>query len=437
MAALRVRPIPRSLGRGLFVAAILSGTLSVLDSTLVVPLLFSIGQDLGGGTRVSWLVAAYLVASTVFIPVWGRWLDVSGERRPMWTALLVFAAGTVLATFAPNLDVLILARVIQGIGAGGIVPIGQAIVAGRCSTEERARMQIYYNIAYGTAAGLGPLIGGLLVGVSWRWAFAIVLPFIVVVALLLLGRLSTTPRAPDRSAFDVGGAVLLTAGLVTILLGIERQVPWLVPVGILLVAALIRRSRRIADAVIPWRVLHHPAVIAASVITLVIGFVQFSMITYLPMLSLKVAPDLNSGLVVVPLTVLWMTSGAVTGMLALRIGYRLITLIGVVSGVLAAVTLTISTALPALLVASLLTGLATGAILIPLLLLVQHSVSGGDVGSATSLVVVTRNFGGAAGAALTAVLLAGLGVSETFWIVAAITASALIPALVLPGRVRS
>lgn len=437
MPEMSTHRIPSTLGAGMLTAAILSGTLSVLDSTLVVPLLHTIGEDLGGGTRVSWLIAAYLVASTVVIPAWGRWLDVSGERRPMWTALLVFAAGTVLAMLAPSLDVLILARVVQGIGAGGLIPIGQALVAGRCSTEERARMQVYYNIAYGAAAGLGPLIGGFLVGVSWRWAFALILPFIVVVALLMRGRLSPTPRGTDGSRFDALGALLLTAGLLAILIGIERQAPWWIPVGVVFVVILLMRSRSITNAVIPWRVLRHRSVTAAAIVTLFIGFVQFAMITYLPMLSLKAAPDLNSGLVVIPLTVLWMTSGAVTGVLALRIGYRLITIVGVTCGVLAAVTLGVSTTLPALLAASVLTGLATGAVLIPLLLLSQHSVERADVGAATSLIVVTRNFGGAAGAAVTAVLLASLTAGDAFLTVAAITAVALLPAFVLPGRARS
>ena len=298
-------------------------------------------------------------------------------------------------------------------------------------------MQVYYNIAYGVAAGLGPLIGGFLVGVSWRWAFAVILPFIIVVALLMRGRLSNSPRSTEDSRFDTLGAVMLTLGLVVILIGIERRAPWWIPIGVLLLAVMLVRSRGIDNAVIPWRVLQHRAVVAASSVTLLIGFVQFAMITYLPQLSLKAAPDLNSGLVVIPLTVLWMTSGALTGLLALKVGYRVLALIGTITGALAAVTLGISVALPALFIASVLTGLATGLVLIPLLLLTQRSVNSADVGSATSLIVVTRNFGGAAGAALTAVLLADLGASEAFMIVAAIAAVAVAPALIVPGRARS
>ena len=141
------------VGARLLVGVILAGTLSVLDSTLVVPLLGVIGRDLGGGASVSWLVSAYLLASTVTIPLWGRWLDLRGERSPMWWALGLFTLGTAFAVVAPSLEILILARVIQGIGAGGVFPLGQAILTGRCTPDERARLQIYYNIAYGIAAG--------------------------------------------------------------------------------------------------------------------------------------------------------------------------------------------------------------------------------------------------------------------------------------------
>lgn len=426
--------IPETVGVPLLIGVILTGTLSVLDSTLVVPLLSTIGRELGGGTEVSWLVAAYLVASTVTIPIWGRWLDLRGERAATWTALAVFIVGTALAIAAPSLGALIAARVVQGIGAGGLVPLGQAILAGRCTTEERARLQVFYNVAYGTAAGLGPLIGGALVGISWRWAFAIVIPFALLAGALLIGRLRSTPQAPDSEPFDRWGSAVMTIGLVVLLVGIERTWWWAIVLGLLLVAAFIWRSHRIPHALIPWRVLGQRTAVAASLVALLIGLVQFSMLTYLPLLSQKAVPDLNSGVVVVPLTVLWMTLGAVTGVLALRIGTRIIVVIGVALAVGAAATVAVSSTLPGLLLASTLVGAAAGFVLIPTLLATQHAVERSDVGAATSMMVLARNFGGAAGAALTAVLLAASGTRETFLVLAAVALLALLPAFRLPSR---
>ncbi len=188
------RRIPESVGARVLIGVILACTLSVLDSTLIVPLLATIGESFGASSEVSWLVAGYLLTSTVTIPLWGRWLDLRGERSGMWAALTIFLAGTIISMLAPSLTVLIIGRLVQGVGVGGIVPIGQALVAARCSGEERARLQIYYNVAYGIAAGLGPLIGGALVGVSWRWAFALIIPVIFVAGGLLWGKLTSKPR---------------------------------------------------------------------------------------------------------------------------------------------------------------------------------------------------------------------------------------------------
>lgn len=418
-------------------AAVIGGTLSVLDSTLVVPLLVSIGKEFDGGTEVSWLVAAYLLATTVTMPLWGRWLDTAGERRPMWTALLVFAAGTMLAVVSPSLEVLIVARVIQGIGAGGLVPLGQAVLASRCTGEERARLQVFYSVAYGAAAGVGPLIGGALAGSSWRWAFVIILPVTMLMALLMRGQLNSQPTTDQPEPFDYLGATLLATFLLLILLGIERQWVAGLLLALLPLVGLLYRSSRIPHAVIPWRVLSKSQVLGAAAVMGLIGFVQFSLITYLPMLSARVAPELNSGIVVIPLTVLWMTSGAVSGVLALRVGYRFMAIFGVLCGAAAGGVLAFSVELPALFLASTLAGLAAGAVLVPLMLSVQKQVAKADVGSATSFAVLARNFGGAAGAAVTAVLLARTGTSEAFTIVAVITLVALLPSLVLPGSHRN
>ena len=434
MSTARSPRIPAAVGVRVLIGVILTGTLSVLDSTLVVPLLSTIGSQLGGGTEVSWLIAAYLVASTVTIPIWGRWLDLRGERTATWAALAVFTIGTLIAIVSPNLPVLILARVVQGIGAGGLVPLGQAILAGRCTTQERARLQVYYNIAYGAAAGIGPLVGGALVGISWRWAFAIILPFILVAGLMLRGRLQRVPTHEVTERFDRWGSVLMTIGLVMLLVGIERTWIWGIVVGLAVITVFVWRSHRIENAVIPWRVLGQRVVVAASAVALLVGLVQFAMLTYLPLLSQRVAPDLNSGIVVIPLTVLWMTLGAVTGVLALRLGTRLIVLVGVALGIASALVVAWSAGFPSLLLAATLIGSAAGFVLIPTLLITQHSVGKADVGAATSAMVLSRNFGGAAGAALTAVLLAGVGVHETFLILAALAAAAVLPALRLPGR---
>ena len=425
--------IPSSVGARVLSAVILTGTLSVLDSTLVVPLLTTIGDDLGGGSEVSWLVAGYLLTSTVTIPVWGRILDLRGERQVMWTSLIIFLVGTVAAVTAPSIEALIVARLIQGVGAGGIVPVGQAILASRCTSEERARLQVYYNVAYGAAAGLGPLIGGAIVNVSWRWAFALIIPIIFLAGALLIGQLHDKTPEVETRRFDVVGSVLMTFALTLLLLGIERG--WLAStlVGAVLLGVFIAHALRRRHGLVPSSLLTSRVILATVGVAFIIGLLQFALLTYLPLLSQRVAPDLNSGLVVMPLTILWMTLGAVTGTLALRVGTRPLALIGVVLGVASAVVLVLSTAYPALLLASVLVGTAAGLVLIPLLLLGQHAAARDDVGASTSFMVLTRNFGGAIGAAGMAVLLADLGVTMAFTVLAVVVAAAIVPALLLPS----
>ena len=426
--------IPPTVGVRVLVGVILTGLLSVLDSTLVVPLLATIGDEFSAGSAVSWLIAGYLLTSTVSIPLWGRWMDLRGERNAMWAALLVFAIGTVIAMFATSLPLLILGRLVQGVGAGGLVPVGQAIVAGRCTGEERARLQVYYNVAYGTAAGLGPLIGGALIGVSWRWAFAAILPLIVLAGLLLWGKLSSRPRESEARRFDSLGSILMTSGLTLLLLGIERSWWASLVAGALALLAFVWHALLRRDGLIPASLLRSPTIVAASSVALIIGFVQFAMLTFLPLLAQDAAPGLNSGIVVVPLTLLWMLLGAFTGMLALRTGTKPLALLSAVLAIGASVTLVISTAYPSLLLSSVLVGAAAGLILIPALLLIQHAAPHNDVGAATSFMILMRNFGGAAGAAVVAVLLEDGGVTMAFGVLAIIAAAAILPALLLPSR---
>ena len=427
------RRIPESVGARVLIGVILACTLSVLDSTLIVPLLATIGESFGASSEVSWLVAGYLLTSTVTIPLWGRWLDLRGERSGMWAALTIFLAGTIISMLAPSLTVLIIGRLVQGVGVGGIVPIGQALVAARCSGEERARLQIYYNVAYGIAAGLGPLIGGALVGVSWRWAFALIIPMIFVAGGLLWGKLTSKPRVGETRRFDSLGSVLMIAGLTLLLLGIERGWWWGLVAGTVLVVAFVVHALRRRDGLVPASLLTSRVIVATVVVALIIGFVQFSMLTYLPLLSQQVAPSLNSGIVVIPLTVLWMTLGGFMGILALRVGTRLLAVVSVACAVLSAVTVVVSVTYASLVLASVLVGASAGLILIPALLLCQHAAPAEDVGAATSFMVLMRNFGGAAGAALIAVLLVDAGVNVAFGTMAVVALLALIPALSLPS----
>jgi len=360
-------------------------------------------------------------------------MDLRGERTAMWVALSVFLLGTVVAATAPSLSLLILGRVIQGLGAGGVVPLGQAVLAARCSSDERARMQFYYNIAYGMAAGLGPLIGGALVSISWRWAFWLIVPITLAVMVTLRGQLNSAPIDRDRKPFDGLGSAILTVGLTALLLGIERTTWWVGVIGVLALVMFVARSRRRSDSLIPSSILTSRIVLACGVAGLVIGFVQFSFLTYLPLLAQQFNSSMNSGLVVVPLTILWMTLGAVAGRIALRTGSKPLVLISMVFALAAGATVALWFALPSLFIAAALIGAAAGLALLPALLLAQAASGRSDIGAATSMIVLMRNFGGAVGVAITALALAHSSVTVTMWMLAGVAFLGIVPALLMPS----
>lgn len=440
---------PPRVSKRLIAGAVLSGTLSILDLTIVVPILTNIGSDLGGGTAVSWLIAAYLVASTVSIPIWGRVMDIRGERLAMYASLTIFTLGTLAAVFAPSLLLLIVARVVQGIGVGGIVPVGQAVLASRCTKEQRAKMQIYYQMAYGIAALAGPIVGASLAATSWRWAFVLILPFCLVTGLLLAGFLKSAPSGKQVRPFDTRGSVLTTVTLVAILLGVERLsvggwLPWVAfAVGAATLPVLVRHLLSTTDGLIPQSLLRNRTIAMASMIMLLIGFAQFAFLSYLPALALGYDGAMNSGISVVPLMLPYVLLGAASGFLALRFGSRVLAIFASVGTVVASATVALSGAIPGLFAGALIMGIALAMTMIPMLLICQHVAPAQDVGSATSLPVLTRNFGGALGAAVIAVTADALipnggtvaeGLAPAFWVIAAVGLLALIPAILLPRR---
>lgn len=427
-----------SVSRGLLTGIVLAGSLSVLDSTIVVPLLKTIGDEFGGGSEVAWLVSAYLLSSTLTIPVWGRWLDLRGERAPMWAALGLFTTGTALASVAPGLAALVACRVIQGIGAGGLVPLGEAVIASRCRPEERARLQAQYNVAYGLAAAGGPLIGGALIDVSWRWAFLFILPFCGAVALAFRGQLGSKcaqPATPaSRPPLDYWGSGLVTIGLFALLLGVERLLWWLFGAGVALIALFVRRTRTHPHNLVPRSVITNRVVLGCTLTALVIGFAQYSYLTYLPDLAQDLAPDMNSGLVVVPLTVLWLTMGSVSAVLALRVGTRVVVLAALLAATAAGVVLLMSVSVPSLFGAATLVGVAASLGVLPALLLAQLSAHPSDLGATTSLLVLLRNFGGALGVSAILAVNEDWGLMPSIWVLVIVAAAGVLPASLIPNR---
>src|SRR3989440_6265581 len=210
---------------GLMVALLLAA----LDQTIVATALPRVVSDLGGLSQYSWVFTAYLLASTVTVPLYGKLGDVYGRKPVLIFAIIVFLVGSALCGLAQNMTELVLFRGVQGLGAGGLFPLALAGVGSLVPPPDRGRHQGLIGAVFASASIIGPALGGFIVdNTTWRWIFYVDLP---VGGLALLVIWITMPRRRDvtRRAIDWGGAVLLAAATTSLLLGLVwggRQYAW-------------------------------------------------------------------------------------------------------------------------------------------------------------------------------------------------------------------
>src|SRR5215212_4954415 len=201
----------------------LSLFLASMESTVVATAMPTIVGQLGGLEHYSWVFSAFMLASTTAVPLYGKLSDIYGRRNLYISAMALFLTGAVWCGLANSMTQLIFARALQGIGAGGIMPLAFILIGDMFTLEQRARMQGLFSGVWGVSSVIGPLLGGFLVDqVSWHWIFFInVVPGLLAAALVWRAW-SDPPRAAiaARPAVDYAGAALLTGGVVVLLLGL-------------------------------------------------------------------------------------------------------------------------------------------------------------------------------------------------------------------------
>src|SRR5664279_310102 len=207
--------LDRARFRRLFVAVMVPMFLAAVDQTLLATATPAISRELGGLRDTSWLAVAYLLASVIMVPLYGRLGDRHGRRRVLSAAIVVFGVGSLACGAAPTLPLLVAARVVQGLGGGGLMTLSQALIGEVVAPRLRARNQSYFAIIFTLASVGGPVIGGLVVHhASWRWLFLVNLPLCAVAVWRLRPMLGDDRRHPARGRPDALGIVLfaLTAG---------------------------------------------------------------------------------------------------------------------------------------------------------------------------------------------------------------------------------
>lgn len=390
--------------------------LSALDQTIVSTALPTIVSELGGIDKLSWIVTAYTLSSTIVVPLYGKFGDLLGRKKVLIFSIIVFLGGSALCGLAQNMTQLIFTRAFQGLGGGGLIVISMAAVADVISPAERGRYQGLFGAVFGFATVLGPLLGGLIVQhISWRWIFYINIP-IGLIALLVITNAFNSETRKEKHRIDYQGALFLSLALLGITLftsegGTSRA--WTDPVlwlfmtgGLVSIFAFILTERKAAEPIIPLTLFKSRSFVVSSFVGFIIGMALFGSVTFLPLYLqvVKYSSPMQAGLQLIPLMMGMLSASIISGRIISRTGrYKIFPVIGTLC---ASLGLFMLSAMPSsspiwlLYVYSGLLGLGIGMVMQILILIVQNAVDARSIGVATSAVTMFRSVGGSIGVAL-------------------------------------
>ena len=397
-------------------ALLLGLLLAALDQTIVSTALPTIVSDLGGLEHLSWVVTAYLLASTAATPLWGKLGDQYGRKRLFQIAIVIFLIGSALCGAAQNMPQLIGFRALQGLGGGGLIVLSMAIVGDVVSPRERGRYQGLFGAVFGATSVLGPLLGGLFTEhLSWRWVFYINLP-VGVVALAVIATALHIPRKSTRHVIDYLGTFLIAAVATCLVLVASLggttwgwgspQIIGLAVLGVVLIGAFVAVERRAAEPVLPLKLFRVRTFTLAAVISFIVGFAMFGAMTYLPTF-LQVVQGITptmSGVHMLPMVFGMLISSTASGQIVSRTGrWKVFPIAGTgitALGLLLLHQLDEGSSTAEMSAYFFVFGLGLGLVMQVLVLIVQNAVSYEDLGVATSGATFFRSIGASFGVAI-------------------------------------
>jgi EmrB/QacA subfamily drug resistance transporter len=404
-------------------AVMLGMLLGSLDQTIVGTALPTIIGDLNGFERYSWVVTGYLVASTAMVPIFGKISDIYGRKWLYMLGIGVFLGGSMLCGQARTMDQLIAFRTIQGLGAGAMIPIAQAIIGDIFPPAERGKWQGLLFSVFGFAVIVGPTLGGWITDqLSWRWIFYVNVPLGAIALAAVFAAFPAHASVQRRHVIDWLGSVTLIGAVVPLLIALSigstqpdahnsfgwdsPQVVGLFAAAIVLGLAFVLIERRAAEPTMPLDIIRNPIFAVSAVITFVTMAGMYGAILYIPLFVQAVLGQsaTDSGIILEPMMIGLIAVSILSGQLLSRTGrYKALAIIGtavITAGLYLLSTMTVHTGNDELVRDMVVLGLGLGTSMALYTIVVQNVFSASRLGVVTASLAFFRSIGGAVGAAL-------------------------------------
>ncbi|GAA2705794.1 MDR family MFS transporter [Actinoplanes palleronii] len=399
---------------------------SILASTVVANALPTIIAELGGSQSVyTWIVTTELLAMTATVPLWGKMADLYSKKLLIQLSLGLFVLGSLIAGLAPNVEILLLSRIAQGVGAGGMSALAMIVMAAMIPPRELGRYSGLFGAVFGVATIAGPLIGGVLVDTSWlgwRWCFLIGVPFSVA-AIAMLQKTLHLPVTRRAVTIDWLGALLITAGVSTLLIWSTlagQHFAWasvqtvaFVAGGVLLLALAVWVESRAAEPIIPLGIFRHRTVSLTIIASVLVGVALFGGTVFLSQyfqFSLGKSPTV-AGLMSLPMIFGLLVSSTIAGQLITKYGrwkrYLVAGAVVMTGGMLLLSTIGATTSVPLISLYMAVLGVGVGMLMQNLVLAAQNDVPASELGATTSALTFFRSMGGSIGVSALGAVLAG------------------------------
>ncbi|MGH7643812.1 MAG: MDR family MFS transporter [Candidatus Dormibacteria bacterium] len=413
------------------IAVMLGLFLSALDQTVVGTALPTIVTDLGGNNLYVWVVTSYLLTSTITVPVYGKLSDLYGRKLLLIIGIGLFLVGSALSGLSQNMGELIFFRGLQGLGAGALFPIALAVIGDLFTPRERGKYQGFFGAVFGLAFLVGPFLGGWITdNISWHWVFYVNLPIGAIALAVIIFNLPNHKREGASPSIDYWGALVFTAAVVPILIGLTEkgltntagtayswfapQVGGLLLLGALLAVAFLYIETKVKEPIIPLDLFRNRTYAASQAAMFLMSFAFFIAVIFMPRYyqAVRGISATASGYMLWPLLVGLMGTSIGAGLVIARTGkYKLLLVSSMVTmsiGIYFMTDLTATTGNYPLWVWLFVLGVGIGPAMSGYTLVVQNSVPVARLGVATSTLTFVRQIGGTVGLAI-----AGTSLSST------------------------